>query len=143
MLDLRSASTSCKIAALVGLFYIFVSMVAAVFPDVFVASLDWRTESGIYSMAALDLVIGTILIWAAPSSRSADGFHVLGGLALLSAVYYFLAPMQIVVPYLDWWLLENIVLTRFLSVLFGLPIGLFIIFAAVGSPNSTLGESDN
>ena len=133
MIDIRSASVSCKIAAIVGVFYLVVAIGFAAIPETLVSTIDWKSKAGLYAIAAIDLVIGLSLIWAAPSSRSPVALNIFGAMALLGAVFYFLAPVEFLAPYLDWWLIQQITLSRIMSVMFGLPLGAFILFAAIGS----------
>ncbi len=137
MIDLRSASVSCKIAAIIGLFYIVVSIALAAIPETLVSTIDWKSDAGLYTIAAIDLAIGSALIWAAPSSRSPVGLYIFGAIALLGAIFYLLMPVEIVAPYLDWWLVEQLTLTRIMSIIFGLPVGAFILFATISSPTSS------
>ena len=131
MIDLRSASVSCKIAAIVGLFYIVFSIAFAAIPEMLVSTIDFRSDAGLNTIAAIDLAIGSALIWAAPSSRSPVGLYFFGAIALLGAVFYLLTPVEIVAPYLDWWLVEQMTLARIMSIAFGLPLGAFILFATI------------
>ena len=137
MIDLRSASISCKIAAIIGLFYIVVSIALAAIPETLVSTIDWKSDAGLYTIAAFDLAIGSAFIWAAPSSRSPVGLYIFGAIALLGAIFYLLMPVEIVAPYLDWWLVEQLTLTRIMSIIFGLPVGAFILFATISSPTSS------
>ncbi len=137
MIDLRSASISCKIAAIIGLFYIVVSVALAAIPETLVSTIDWKSDAGLYTIAAIDLAIGSAFIWAAPSSRSPVGLYIFGAIAFLGAICYLLMPVEIVAPYLDWWLVEQLTLTRIMSIIFGLPVGAFILFATVSSPTSS------
>ena len=137
MIDLRSASISCKIAAIFGSFYIVVSIAFAAIPETVVSTIDWKSDAGLYTIAAIDLAIGSAFIWAAPSSRSPVGLYIFGAIALLGAIFYLLMPVEIVAPYLDWWLVEQLTLTRIMSIIFGLPVGAFILFATISSPTSS------
>ena len=137
MIDLRSASISCKIAAIIGLFYIVVSIALAAIPETLVSTIDWKSDAGLYTIAAIDLAIGSAFIWAAPSSRSPVGLYIFGAIALLGAIFYLLMPVEIVAPYLDWWLVEQLTLTRIMSIIVGLPVGAFILFATISSPTSS------
>ena len=137
MIDLRSASISCKIAAIIGLFYIVVSIALAAIPETLVSTIDWKSDAGLYTIAAIDLAVGSAFIWAAPSSRSPVGLYIFGAIALLGAIFYLLMPVEIVAPYLDWWLVEQLTLTRIMSIIFGLPVGAFILFATISSPTSS------
>ena len=102
MIDIRSASVSCKIAAIVGVFYLVVAIGFAAIPETLVSTIDWKSKAGLYAIAAIDLVIGLSLIWAAPSSRSPVALNIFGAMALLGAVFYFLAPVEFLAPFLDW-----------------------------------------
>ncbi len=137
MIYLRSASISCKIAAIAGLFYIVFAIAFAAIPETIVSTIDWKSDAGLYTIAAVDLAIGTAFIWAAPSSRSPVGLYIFGAIALLGAIFYLLMPVEIVTPYLDWWLVEQLTLTRIMSIIFGLPVGAFILFATISSPTSS------
>ncbi len=137
MIDLRSASISCKIAAIIGLFYIVVSVALAAIPETLVSTIDWKSDVGLYTIAAIDLAIGSAFIWAAPSSRSPVGLYIFGAIALLGAIVYLLMPVEIAAPYFDWWLVEQLTLTRIMSIVFGLPVGAFILFATISSPTSS------
>ena len=137
MIDLRSASISCKIAAIIGLFYIVVSVALAAIPETLVSTIDWKSDAGLYTIAAIDLAVGSAFIWAAPSSRSPVGLYIFGAIALLGAIFYLLMPVEIVAPYLDWWLVEQLTLTRIMSIIVGLPVGAFILFATISSPTSS------
>ncbi len=138
MVDLRSASISCKIAAIFGLFYIVVSITVAAVPEMLVSTIDWKSGTGLYIIAAIDLAIGSAFIWAAPSSRSPVGLYIFGAIALLGAIFYLLMPVEIVAPYLDWWLVEpQLTLIRIMSIIFGPPVGAFILFATISSPTSS------
>ena len=131
MVDFRSASISCKLAAIVVSFYVVASMFFAAMSEDFLSVLDWTSEVGLYTSASIDLVVGLVLIRAAPSSRSRVGLNIIGAIALLGAVFYFLMPVDFWAAYFDWWLIEQRTLTRVMSILFGLPIGGFILFAAI------------
>ncbi len=138
MIDLRSASISCKIAAIIGLFYIVFAIAFAAIPETIVSTIDWKSDAGLYTLAAVDLAIGTAFIWAAPSSRSPVGLYIFGAIALLGAIFYLLMPVEIVAPYLDGWLVEpQLTLIRIMSIIFGLPVGAFILFATISSPTSS------
>lgn len=139
--DISSASIGCKFVAIVGLFYIVICAVLAVYPEYILSRFDWASETGRYVTVILDLVFGIAFVWAARSSRLPEGFNLLGAMLLLGAVFYFLIPLDMWVNYLNWWLKEQLVLTRVLSGLFGIPFGVLIVFGAIGPSESVADES--
>ncbi len=139
--DISSASNGCRLAAIVGLFYIIICIVLVVFPDYILSRFDWASQIGLHITVLLDLIFGIVFIWAAPSSRFPEGFNVLGSILLLGAVFYFLIPLDVWVNYLNWWLKEQLVLTRVLSGLFGIPFGVLVVLGAIDPSDSASDES--
>ncbi len=134
VVDLFSTSTSCKVAAIIGLLTITFSVAFATSPDI-LNVVDWRSTNGQFVLATFNLAFGSGLLWAASSSRFNYALQILGFLALVEGVFYFFAPASLVTTILEWWLVEEITLTRIMSVMFGLPVGAFIVFSALALPN--------
>ena len=127
------APIASKLAAIIGLIYIVVCVLVAAFPYV-LSIVDWNSAFGLYTSAAIDLIVGLIFIWAARWSSSQIVFNVLGTMLLLGAVFYLLLPVDIWSEILNWWMIEHLTFTRIACVVIGVPFGVMIIQFAIASP---------
>ena len=76
-------------------------------------------------MALSPLIIGWLLLWAAPASEVTVYVKVLGWLALLKGVYFLLLPAKSITGVITWWLdlpAGAYVMWGFIAVAAGLPI---------------------
>lgn len=77
-----------SLAMVIGIVIAALGIIGLISPDTYVRlGWFWEESPGLYIVAAVQLVIGLVLIRAAPTSRSPLGLGALGVLALIEAVF--------------------------------------------------------
>lgn len=75
------------LAMVVGIVIAALGFIGLLSPDTYVRlGAIWESSAGVFTIAAIQLVIGIVLILAAPASRSPFGLGALGVLATIEAV---------------------------------------------------------
>lgn len=118
-----------RLAMALGVAYILLGLSVAVYPD-WMVSVDWGSRSGLYMAGAIRVVVGIVLVLAAPTSRFPKVFRFFGAIAVIAGLGIQLIPIEIWAQYMRWWMVDHLVLFR---VVFGIAatlLGAFIAFAA-------------
>ena len=95
--------------ALVAIFGVLIAALGAagvVSPRVLIGLVDsvWRGPRGIYGVATVRLVLGVVLVVAAPDCRFPEIVRILGILSLVSAVVLPLLGRERLRTMIDWWI---------------------------------------
>jgi len=122
-----------RLARVIGAFLLVLGAIGLLAPATFVTMVTvFQTPPMLYVAAAVRITVGTVLILAAPSSRS---HAVLGALGVVIAFGGLLTPfmgMAIARPILDWWATNPLIPRVFGLVAIG--IGGFILRSARPQP---------
>jgi hypothetical protein len=119
-----------KIGVGAGVVFMLLGVSVAVYPDWLISAVDWESRSGLYVAAAMRVVMGAILILAAPTSRTPAAFRVIGGVAFVVGLLFPLIPLESWAKLIRWWTVENLTLYRAGSALAAIPFGAYIAYAA-------------
>lgn len=116
-------------AMVVGFVVAVVGLIGLVAPSIYV-SLGWfsAVPPGLYVVAVVQLVIGLILLHAAPTSRSPVGLGVLGAFALVEAVVMPLLGRGTARSMASWWATQSDIALRLWAAL-ELAVGVLIILS--------------
>lgn len=118
-----------SLAMLVGIVIATLGVVGLISPDTYVRlGLFWETPPGLYIVAAIQLIIGLVLIRAAPISRSPLALGALGVIALIEAVFVPLLGHGRIHAVAHWWEHQSPSFLRLWGLL-ELAIGVLIICA--------------
>jgi hypothetical protein len=134
---------SSKIVAIIGLFYVAISVLMATVPEFFLNRVDLNSAMGLYTSAVIDLIFSSVFFWAARSSPSKVFFNFLGTILLLGGIFYLLLPVAFWSKYIDWWMVENLALMRVACALAGAPFGAWIIYLTISSPEPEENQAAN
>jgi hypothetical protein len=118
-------------AILIGLLFVGVGAVGLAVPSVWYETARVaQTMPWLYLAAAVRLVIGTALYWAAPVSRVPIGISVLAAVIFTSGLLTPLAGSGAAQMILDWWKTVGSVVVRAFASL-SLLIGAFVLYAFI------------
>lgn len=118
-----------SLAMLVGIVITAFGLVGLISPHSYVRlGWFWETSPGVYIVAAIQLVIGLVLIRAAPTSRSPLGLGAFGVIALVEAVFMPLLGHGRVHAIAHWWESQSPSFLRLWGLL-ELAIGVLIVWA--------------
>jgi len=95
-----------KVAIAVGIAYILMGLSLAVAPD-WLLSVDWGTRTGLMIAAGMRVVVGIVLLLAAPTSRFPRVFRVIGGLALIAGLLLPFIPLEFWAYMMRFWTVEH------------------------------------
>ena len=95
----------------------------------------FKSEVGIFSSAALCLLLGTAFLLAARVAKFQTFFKVLGVLSLLEAPLFLLVPLDFWARYIDFWLVDNLLLYRTIGIPIGIGMFAFVIVSALPGRN--------
>jgi hypothetical protein len=118
-----------SLAMLAGTAIALLGVVGLVSPQAYVQlGLLWETSPGLYIVSIIQLVIGLVLIRAAPDSRTPFALGALGVLALIEAVFIPLLGPGRAHAIAHWWESQS---TSFLRLwgLLELAVGVLIVCA--------------
>jgi hypothetical protein len=101
-------------------------------PRVLIGFVDsaWRSPRGIYGIVAARLVLGVVLVVAAPDCRFPEIVRVLGILSLVSAVLLPLLGRERLRPMIEWWISRPGGFIRAWS-LVAVAFGIFVGYAGI------------
>lgn len=124
----------------IGLFYFVVCLTIAIMPDWFFTVVDWRSQQGLYTAAAIRIVVGIVFLLAASSSRFPKFFRVLGAVVLVVGLLLPVMPMHAWYETMQWWMVDSRDLFRGMVIFVGIPFGVFVMwaFAQKGSVNAEI-----
>lgn len=115
---------------------IIIGVAGAVAPDRLIATAQYvLTPAGLYTIAALRVVMGLVLILAAPVSRAPTALRIIGGVILVSGLATPAFGLDRSRAVADWAANQGTVLLRSVGGLL-VAIGAFIAFAAAPGPRS-------
>jgi hypothetical protein len=120
-----------KLATVLGLFIVLMSLVAAAAPETLFSAMDWESRDAKFFAAGARLVFGVVLLLAAANARLPRGLRVVGWLFLASAAFVALLPMEGWVQLVNYWTVENVTAYRIGGSLLGLLLGGFITYASL------------
>lgn len=118
-----------SLAMLVGIVVVVSGVVGLISPHTYVRlGWLWEASPGLYIVAAIQLVIGLVLIRAAPTSRSPLGLGALGVFAVIEAVFMPFLGHGRAHAIADWWASQSSSFLR-LWALLELAVGILITAA--------------
>ena len=120
-----------KLAMAVGVVYILLGVSLAVAPEWFLAIIDWESRQGLLAAAAIRVVVGLVLLLAAPSSKFPKVFRVFGTLALIAGLIILFIPLGFWAEHMRWWIVENTSLFRWVLATAAPLFGAFIAYASL------------
>jgi hypothetical protein len=116
-------------AIVVGLLMVAAGVVGIVAPGVLVTiGRDIATPTGLYVVGALRVVIGVVLVLAAPTSRMPRTLRVLGGIVVIGGIATPLFGVDRSRTVIEWWASVDPLFRR-LEFAFAAAFGGFIIYA--------------
>ncbi|OJY30224.1 MAG: hypothetical protein BGO98_26150 [Myxococcales bacterium 68-20] len=128
---MREVCMKSSLAVLVGFLIAAMGLVGLIVPSVFVRlGWAWATVPGIYVSAAIDIVVGLVLIRAAPRSRSPVGLGVFAAVSLIGGVITPFLGLARMYAAARWWSGQSPTILR-LWALFELTVGVLIVCAVV------------
>ena len=89
-----------------------------------------QSASALYVLAALRIALGTILVWAAPDSRTPRTLRIFGVLIIVAGVATPFFGVDRSRAMFDWWSTQSSLFTRAWPVT-AVIFGLFVAYAAV------------
>lgn len=120
------------VALIICLLIVAVGILGIASPQQLLAFVrKFQTPFGLYFAAALRILLGVALVFAAPTSRAPDVIHILG---------FFIIVIGVVTPFfglarfrrlLDWWLAQGAGFVRGWAV-FAMIFGLLLAYAILG-----------
>ena len=119
-----------KIAVAVGVAYMLMGLSQAVAPD-WLLSVDWGSRTGLMIAAGIRVVVGIVLLLAAPASRFPKVFKVIGVLALVAGCVLPFIPLEFWAHMMRWWTVEHPTAFRAGFGVSATLAGAFIAWAAV------------
>ncbi|MDF2697697.1 MAG: hypothetical protein K0S65_6080 [Labilithrix sp.] len=120
-------------AMVIGFVVAAVGLIGLIAPQTYVQlGWFWAEPPGLYVIAAIQLVVGLLLLRAAPSSRSPVGLGVLGAFALVEAVLMPLLGHGRTRAIAEWWGAQSTSFLR-LWALLELALGVLIVCAVAPS----------
>jgi hypothetical protein len=131
-----------KLATVLGLFIILMSLVAAAAPETLFSAMDWESRNAKFFAASARLVFGVVLLLAAAQARLPRGLRFMGWLFLASSAFVALLPMKGWVALVHYWTVENVTAYRIGGSLIGFLLGCFITFASLPREWRQLAEQD-
>lgn len=93
-----------------------------------------KARSGMFFAVMVRLVLGAIMILAAPSSRFPAVFQILGWLSIAAAALLPLVGRRRMIAVLDWFAHRPPLLTR-VWLVFGIALGAFLVYGISGAAN--------
>lgn len=130
MTDRRSVTMS-RVALALGAAYVLLGISVAIAPEWFLSVVDWGLRSGLYVAALIRLVVGVVLILAAPASRFPTAFRVIGTLALIAGLVLPFVPIAFWAENMRWWTVGHVSLFRTVVAVGAILGGAFIVYAAL------------
>ena len=119
-----------KLAMVLGVAILLISVLVAVSPEPLLSAEDMESRGTLYSAAAFRLVMGLVLILAAPPSRCPTGLRIIGALAILGGLVLPFLPTDVWAGLVRWWTVEHLTLYRTVGSTVGMLLGAFIAYAA-------------
>ena len=119
-----------KLISAVGVVLILMSVSVGIFPEWFLTLADWDSQGGLYIAAAMRVVIGLILIVAAPASRYPTGLRIFGVVVLLAGIVIVFIPLDLWVGLIGWLTVDNFAFFRIGGGVGGALLGMFLVHAA-------------
>lgn len=118
------------LAMLVGIVMAAVGLLGFLSPHTYVRlAWFWENSPGLYIIAAIQLVVGIVLIRAAPTSKTPLGLGALGVIALIEAVFMPLMGHGRAHVVADWWTHQSPAFLRMWGLL-ELAVGTLVAWAA-------------
>jgi hypothetical protein len=113
---------------LVALFITLIGLIGIVAPDRLVTmGAYFVTPVGIYAAAVLRIVIGLVLAWVAPVSRTPKTLRIFGVLAVIVGVTTLFLGTEHARAILEWWLAQGPAFIRLWAAL-PLVVGGFLVY---------------
>jgi len=119
-----------RVAMALGAAYVLLGISVAIAPEWFLSVVDWGSRSGLHVAALIRLVVGVVLILAAPASRFPTTFRVIGTLALIAGLVLPFVPIAFWAEIMRWWTVEHVSLFPPLIAVGATLGGAFIAYAA-------------
>ncbi len=117
--------------AIFGGLVLIIGAAGVIFPEKLMNAIaEWRSPTRLYTAVGMRLILGIILILAAPECRFPLAIRVLGGVAIVAAVVLFLLGEERFNAFVDWWAAKPASVIRFWCV-FALAFGGFLVYAAL------------
>jgi hypothetical protein len=119
------------VAFLLSLLIAGIGAVGVLAPNVLLAAVtQMRSPFGLYFAAALRVVLGVALFFAAPRSRAPRVFRVLGALTVVAGLLLPFVGFERFDAMLGWWTAQGAALTRIWAVV-AFMVGLLIAYGVI------------
>lgn len=117
------------LAMVLGLAIAVVGLLGVAAPSVLLEfGRSLQTTNGLYVVAAIRVVFGAVLLWAAPRSRMPRILRLLGALIIIAGVSTPFLGIERFRAMFDWWSSQGAFFTRAWAVV-AIAFGLFIAYA--------------
>ena len=90
----------------------------------------WRQPMGLYLAVGIRLVLGVILILAAPSCRFPEAVRIIGVISIVAAVLIPFIGFERISSLISWWESRSLAALRAWC-LFAIAFGVFLVYAGI------------
>lgn len=91
----------------------------------------FKSELAVLISFALSLLVGTAFLLAVPVVKFPLFFKIIGWFAVIEAPFILLIPEELITGYVDFWLIENLLVYRVIGVPLSIAALTFVIVAAI------------
>ena len=119
-----------KLVMAVGFFTVLIGVAVGISPERFLSLVDWPSREGLYVAAGIRVVVGILLLLAAPASRFPRVFRVIGVIALVAGLLMPFVPIRFWGDFMRWWIVDHLALFRILLAIGAILLGSFLAYAA-------------
>lgn len=120
------------LAAVLGLFMVTLGLLAMASPALMLRFAGrFQTQAGLWAAMVIRLVMGVVLILAAPDSRVPQALRILGAIVFVSGVITPFIGVERVKRIIAWWTARPVIFQRGWASI-ALAFGAFIVWAVTG-----------
>ncbi len=126
-----------KLAMAVGVLYFLLGVAVAVSPDWFLSVVDWPSRQGLYVAAGIRVIVGLVLLLAAPASRFPRVFRVIGAIALAAGMILPFVSIDFWGEWMRYWTVDQLTAFRTTLAISGTIFRAFMTYAAAPKGTAT------